>query len=448
MAITHLTKAAFTDILGRELSSSHPIKSADHLRGRERQLQAIEQALYTPGRQVFVYGDRGVGKTSLAWTAARQYEDGRIAPIYVLCQESSTFGAIVRSVVEQILDNPTNEQRVTSWKAGLNFKLLGGERSQQTGTGKVEEVSDINSALNLLDYVAKHFDQKALVIVDEFDRIGSKAERTRFAELVKGIADRGIGVRLLFCGIGRSVTELLEEHASSHRYLENVLVERLIYGPREEIIKRSAGALGVAVDSDTTFRIAAVSDGFPHYVHLICEKLYWAMFNGPAAVKETTPAHYIRGISDAVRGIEQKLKNDYSKATMRNRGDLYEEALWAMADHQDLQRHRTDIFHSHCRVREMRNRLQFDPKDFFPLLDKLKSPSFGPMLVTPNRFYCEFAENIMRGYVRLRAEEAGVRLKYDHEPSRDPPRVAVGGVKLRPSPLWERPRPFKEPRGR
>lgn len=446
MTIEHLTKPEFAAILSRELSSSRPIKSEEHLRGRERQLQAIEQALYSPGRQVFVYGDRGVGKTSVAWTAARRYEDGRITPIFVMCEEASTFGSIVRSAVEQVLDNPTNEQRSSAWKAGLNFKILGGEHNQQTGAGKVGDVTDINTALNLLDYVSKHFDHKALIIIDEFDRIGSRSERSRFAELLKGIGDRGIGLHLLFCGIARSINDVLDAHASSHRYLENVFVERLIYGPREEIILRSADALGITVDSDTRYRISAISDGFPHYVHLMCEKLYWAMFNDQRPAQETEPHHYIEGITNAVKGIEQKLKTDYSKATMRSRGELYEEALWAMADHQDLQRHRTDIYHSHCRVRDCRSSEPLPPKDFFSLLDKLKSPSFGPIFITPKRFYCEFSENIMRGYARLRAEEAGVRLKYDHEPNREPPRQTVGNVPLRPSPLWERPRPFKLPR--
>ena len=51
----------------REIFTPHtPIKSVNLFFGREEQVKSIIQALLTPGQHVVLYGDRGVGKSSLA----------------------------------------------------------------------------------------------------------------------------------------------------------------------------------------------------------------------------------------------------------------------------------------------------------------------------------------------------------------------------------------------
>jgi uncharacterized protein len=52
------------------LSPSRAIKSHEFLQGRDAQLTEVRQALSMQGRHVFIHGFRGVGKTSLAYTAA------------------------------------------------------------------------------------------------------------------------------------------------------------------------------------------------------------------------------------------------------------------------------------------------------------------------------------------------------------------------------------------
>jgi hypothetical protein len=49
---------------------SSPVREAGRLYGRDEQLEEVQRALLSPGQSVFIFGDRGVGKTSLAQTAA------------------------------------------------------------------------------------------------------------------------------------------------------------------------------------------------------------------------------------------------------------------------------------------------------------------------------------------------------------------------------------------
>ncbi len=119
-----------------------------------------------------------------------------------------------------------------------------------------------------------------MVVVDEFENLPSAEDRQLFAELIKQLSDRKVPVTLVFCGIGKSLDDLLLGHASSHRYLHEVQLPTppLNHGQRWEIIDNAAAKLRLTVNSDSRLRIAQVSDGFPHYIHLICEKLFWLAY--------------------------------------------------------------------------------------------------------------------------------------------------------------------------
>ncbi len=85
MAIQRLEEDAFKAILKEHLTPARAINSPQHLRGREKTLTQIDRAFNSPGKHIFIYGDRGVGKTSLAQTAASIHQSADAEPILVAC---------------------------------------------------------------------------------------------------------------------------------------------------------------------------------------------------------------------------------------------------------------------------------------------------------------------------------------------------------------------------
>jgi len=53
-------------------------------------------------------------------------------------------------------------------------------------------------------------------------------------------------------------------------------------------------------------------------------------------------------------------------------------------------------------------------KKFYSRLNSLKSQSHGPILKSPRRGWFEFSENMVRGYVKLKAAERRIDLGIDH----------------------------------
>ena len=83
------------------------------------------------------------------------------------------------------------------------------------------------------------------------------------------------------------MTDLLESHPSAGRILETIKLERLHHSDLWKIITGAGDKLGVEIQKETLIRISQISDGFPHYVHLIGESLFWSMFDDSDPVKKS-----------------------------------------------------------------------------------------------------------------------------------------------------------------
>lgn len=61
MTIAGYDKQGVRDGLAVALSPAQPVRASEKLKGRESELEDIDRALSAPGRNIFIYGDRGVG---------------------------------------------------------------------------------------------------------------------------------------------------------------------------------------------------------------------------------------------------------------------------------------------------------------------------------------------------------------------------------------------------
>ncbi len=86
--------------------------------------------------------------------------------------------------------------------------------------------------------------------------------------------------------------------------------------------------------------------------------------------------------------------------------------LWAIADHADLIRSPEDIFRSYEGLFGS-DEGHLDRNKVVSRLSALKEKGCGHILASERVGFYHFRENIMRGYVRLRAEDEGYELATD-----------------------------------
>jgi energy-coupling factor transporter ATP-binding protein EcfA2 len=375
------------------------------LRGRQKQLDTIEEALASPGKNIFICGDRGVGKTSLAHTAAFIHQPSGKEPVKLCCDANTTFFDIIYSLARTLLANPMSGNSISTTKFKVGIPGVSYEKQTTNDDGKIPAVTDINSTILLL----KHLSGGQAVKREE--------DKVNFANLLKQVGDQRINIQFIFCGIGTSLNDLLGAHGSAHRYIQEVKLERLIYGPRFEIIDASSEAFKVNIAQRMRTRIAAISDGFPHYIHLVCEKLYWELFRDPQPCSDVSLDHYKKAIRSAIESVQQEIQKAYEKATLKDVGD-YEEILWAVANHSDLFQHNDRIYDSYQWIMGERRKEPVERSLFSRKLNSLKSLSCGKILVSKTRNWTEFRDTVVRGYVRLQAENQSVELEQDCAPAK------------------------------
>lgn len=415
MTIAGYTRLQFETELNQVLSPTTPIRSIEHLRGRDKKLEEIRRSLVQTGRHIFIHGERGVGKTSLAQTAAFEHQPSDAEPILLCCDPSSTFYGVAQDIISRLLtSDPTVIKRITNKKAGLVLQSVMSAESQEiVERGRSPELRSMNETIATISFVAKQHSKKPVIVIDEFERIKDANQRTLFADLIKQLGDQSVPVVIIFCGVGSSLEELLDAHHSCYRYLTAVCLDRLGYDARLQIIDAALGRFEIDADDTTRYRVATISDGFPHYVHLLTEKLLWEAFDDKDDVKIINVTHYKDAVASAVTDIEPHLKAIYEKATLKYNND-YEQVLWAVADDHQLKRRSADIFECYHRLMQSVGERALSREKFNARMNTLKKPAHGEILKANRQGWYEFREPIVRGYVRLRAEHRGVALGKDH----------------------------------
>ncbi|WP_224826425.1 ATP-binding protein [Cognatishimia sp. MH4019] len=402
----------FGKLMSRVLSPARPLQSVEFLRGRAEQLNAIKRSLLQPGRHALIHGLRGVGKSSLAQTCAYSLADSEDA-VLIACDGQSTFSSIIREVFDQVNGrSPTLEKRIT--EKGLSFGRFGisADGRVTTEEGRSSSPNSINEAVRLIRFITESLERDLVVVVDEFDLIENRNEQILFTNFLKQVSDQHVKARFIVCGIGESVEVLMDAHGSADRYFHTVGLKQLPWEARYEIVENAASALGIEIDENTVIRIARISDGFPHYVHFISEKLFWRVFearNGGVV----TPELFEKAMNDAAEAMDMKLRKPYEDATQKYQND-YETVLWAAADGHELRRRSSDIFSSYERIATARPQERLDRAKFNQRINALKRDSHGSILTGTRAGWYEFSETMIRGYVRLRAEQNGVDLEVDH----------------------------------
>jgi uncharacterized protein len=415
MSISGVTRGQFEQTLPRLLTPTTPIRSVEFLRGRDRILENIRRAFVQPGRQVFIYGDRGVGKTSLAQTAALEHQSADNEPIFLGCDNASTFYGAARSLAQRLRPGDPTVNKVTrSGRIGTSWKgFISADVQQTVERGGVPELRSVDDVVSVIGFLATKHSEQPVVVIDEFERITDERERMLFADFIKQSGDQSLPVKFIFCGIGSALSDLLDAHHSCYRYLAVVELERLGFHPRLEIISNAVSAFGLQIEDTSAYRIAMISDGFPHYVHLITEKLLWQVFEDPETITGTKPRHYTEAIRAAVIDIEAHLKAMYEKASLKYKAD-YETILWAVADDSLLKRRSTDIYSSYVRIMRSLKEEELPRDTFNQRMNALKKPAHACVLRANRQGWYEFTEAVVRGYVRLRAEARGVQLGNEH----------------------------------
>ena len=246
--------------LRRAYTPAQPVSDPRMFAGRTKVLAALIRAIEDQRLHTIVYGERGIGKTSLLRVLAQAAQDARYLVVYVTCGTGSEFDETMRAVAAKIPLMFHHDYGPTS---------IEGERGDTLASILGPEPITVSLAV---DYLDKIEGTRVLVVLDEYDRSGSEDFRRSIGELLKTLSDQGVRVQFLIAGVAANLTELVENIPSIQRNVFALQVPRMTAAEIRHIVKNGEGVTELPFQDAAIQAVIARCIGFPYLATMLCHR--------------------------------------------------------------------------------------------------------------------------------------------------------------------------------
>lgn len=383
--------------IGHVYSPAAPIDRRALFAGRSAQLARVMQAATTRGLHVAIFGERGVGKTSLANIVKAIYANGETVAVKVNCTKGDDFVSLWRKAFSEVEYSRKTDQATIGFQPG-------GVTDNGTADAMLSDSPDPHEIRRLLERLGN-----SIIVFDEFDRLKEKQGQSLFSDTIKTLSDYSVSSTIILVGVAQNIDELIKEHQSVERSLRQILMPRMDIDELEEIVTKANDELGMTIDSNALELVVVLSHGLPHYTHLLGKA------SSEVAVREgrknLTLDDVRAGISAAIDDTQQSIRSMYHAATTSARKDtLFAQVLLACAlvDVDEL---------GYFTSPDVRGPLSdimgkpYDIPNYSQHLDKFSSDARGNVLEkkgTRRRFRFRFANPLLQPFVIMRGLNEGV----------------------------------------
>lgn len=288
-----------------------PTDDPELFKGREHELSRALSTVQELGQHAVIYGERGVGKTSLAYMTRDGFLDsnpGAALAVRIPCSADDDFNTTWKNFVPRVV------KELDLWDEGDRERVIG-------AVDRAEDLLDFNdvtpdAVVRALNVVSNRV--PLLVIVDEFDRLGTPDTTEPFADVMKMSSDDLMPATIIIVGVADDVASLIAGHRSIERSMRQIHMPRMSPGELGRIVTDGFAAFArrsrydLSVDRTVVNTIVSMSQGFPYYTHLLAGAV------GEIAVRksksEVSFDDLVEALVTAVDEANQSIRVSYTDA--------------------------------------------------------------------------------------------------------------------------------------
>ena len=295
---THDSEQAARLQIRNAFTPSQPVNDRAMFAGRRDLLERLIIAVEDQQLHFVLFGDRGIGKTSILHVLSDLAVDADYLVTYISCGERMTFSDLARRIAQRIplLFHSHYAPGSPEIERGLNLADILPE-------GDID-VSTFGEQLGLLS------NTRVLMLLDEFDRAGSEDFRRSIAELIKNLSDSAAPAQVVIAGVAADLTELIAQIPSIRRNVLGVLVPNMTDDEVSEMLNIAEKKTGFTFNESARELLALASLGLPYLVGLIAQ--HAALFCAKRGELEIVKAD----IREAIRRARSELSGRISARTL------------------------------------------------------------------------------------------------------------------------------------
>lgn len=305
-------------LLGEVFTPSAPIADQELFAGRNHELFSVVEAMQSHGQHAVIYGERGVGKTSLARITGALGDGQGFLCVRINCDATDDFDTLWAKVSQEleiiIATGPAQERDLLEEPMRKAKELL--------DSGRRLTLGDVRVALRHLSLV-----RPTVIFFDEFNELADSNAIIMLSNLIKALSDHIEKVTLCPVGVAEDLDALLEGHLSAVRAIVQVKMPRMSRDELREIVTRGLGKLAMSIDDDAAGMIKVIPRGLPQYAHLLAQEgARQALLNERTHI---TREDVMSGLRVGLQKLDRSLSTAYDRATYSPKKTRFQEVLLA-----------------------------------------------------------------------------------------------------------------------
>jgi len=352
---------------------------------------------------VFITGEYGIGKTSLA-RVVRVLEErsSKLLGFHIMLGTAASLEDIATKTVQDVLETPDKTGNTIEKIRSLLAEYVG---EQSLFGFKIrldrlrKDAPDISRGYlpflrSIYQQVSENY--KGLVLVlDEINGMAGKKDLALFLkDLVdeNAVSDHPLPLLLILCGTEERYRQIIQHHHPVERIFQVPHISPMTGEEMSEFFERAFGQVGMCVDGEGMRLLCRYSGGLPKLMHLVGDAAFWI-----APENEVDIQTAMRAIIAAAEDVGRKFVDQQVYKALRSKS--YQSILRKLARLDfDLVFKKSDV--DHGLSQEERKRLN----NFLQRMKKLNVLTSGD-----EKGEYAFRDRLTRLYLRMEAMEKGPR---------------------------------------